>query len=150
MGIFDSIKTAFGKADRQTDATVAPSRLLRDAGLDPNGLRFRFGQAAITVSGSIAHESDRQKILDVLSAIPGIHRVEDDLVVAPTGPDADAGNLPHGTRTYTVVSGDTLWQIAERMYGNGSQYTKIFEANRGVLEHPDRILPGQELVIPEL
>ncbi len=53
-------------------------------------------------------------------------------------------------RTYTVVSGDTLWKIADRMYGNGSKYMKIFEANTGVLEHPDRILPGQDLVIPDL
>jgi hypothetical protein len=154
MGIFDSIKSAFGKADRVSDATVAPSRLLRDAGLDPSGLRFRFGQASIAVSGRIAHESDRLKILDILSAIPGIQRVDDDLVVASAGPDfdanADASDAPEGARTYTVVSGDTLWKIAERMYGNGSQYMKIFEANTGVVEHPDRIFPGQKLVIPEL
>jgi nucleoid-associated protein YgaU len=53
-------------------------------------------------------------------------------------------------RTYTVVSGDTLWKIADRMYGDGSKYMKIFEANTDVLEHPDRIFPGQELVIADL
>lgn len=52
-------------------------------------------------------------------------------------------------RTYTVLSGDTLWKIAERMYGNGSQYMKIFEANTDLLDSPDRIFPGQELKIPE-
>lgn len=52
-------------------------------------------------------------------------------------------------RTYTVLSGDTLWKIAERVYGNGSQYMKIFEANTDLLESPDRIFPGQELKIPE-
>jgi nucleoid-associated protein YgaU len=48
------------------------------------------------------------------------------------------------------VSGDTLWKIADRMYGDGSKYIKIFEANTDVLEHPDRIFPGQELVIADL
>ena len=50
--------------------------------------------------------------------------------------------------TYTVQSGDTLWKIAEQVYGDGSEYQKIFEANQELLESPDRIAPGQELTIP--
>ncbi|MBT8064473.1 MAG: LysM peptidoglycan-binding domain-containing protein [Xanthomonadales bacterium] len=53
-------------------------------------------------------------------------------------------------RTYTVQSGDTLWKIAEEMYGNGSKYTKIFEANTDQLDNPDRIFPGQKLKVPDL
>jgi nucleoid-associated protein YgaU len=49
-----------------------------------------------------------------------------------------------------VQSGDTLWKISEKIYGNGSSYMKIFEANTGLLEDPDRILPGQKLTIPKL
>ena len=33
-------------------------------------------------------------------------------------------------RTYTVKSGDCLWKIAKQFYGNGAQYTKIYNANR--------------------
>lgn len=50
------------------------------------------------------------------------------------------------TRTYTVVSGDTLWAIAERFYGDGSKYQVIADAS-GV-SNPDLIHPGQELTIP--
>ena len=50
-------------------------------------------------------------------------------------------------RTYTVVSGDTLWAIAERFYGDGNQYQKIADAS-GVA-NPDLIQPGQVLTIPE-
>jgi nucleoid-associated protein YgaU len=56
----------------------------------------------------------------------------------------------HGMRKHTVQSGETLWKIASQYYGDGSNYMKIFEANTGVLEHPDHIEPGQELLIPKL
>ena len=50
-------------------------------------------------------------------------------------------------RTYTVVSGDTLWAIAERYYGDGNQYPKIAAASG--IDNPDLIHPGQVLTIPE-
>ena len=53
-------------------------------------------------------------------------------------------------RTYTVESGDTLWAVAEKMYGSGGKYMKIFEANTSLLDSPDKIFPGQKLVIPDL
>jgi LysM repeat protein len=53
------------------------------------------------------------------------------------------------SRTYTVKAGDTLSKISEQFYGKANQYMKIFEANRNQLDSPDRIRPGQELVIPE-
>jgi len=49
-------------------------------------------------------------------------------------------------RTYTVVSGDTLWAIAERFYGDGTKYQVIADAS-GV-SNPDLIHPGQVLTIP--
>lgn len=52
------------------------------------------------------------------------------------------------TRTYKVQSGDTLSKIAKDFYGNANEYNRIFEANRDKLESPDKIRPGQELVIP--
>jgi nucleoid-associated protein YgaU len=53
------------------------------------------------------------------------------------------------TRTYTVKAGDSLSKISKEFYGNSNQYMKIFEANRDKLSDPDKIKPGQELVIPE-
>jgi LysM repeat protein len=52
-------------------------------------------------------------------------------------------------RTYTVKPGDTLSKISRECYGDANQYTKIFNANRGILRDPNTIKPGQELVIPE-
>jgi len=53
------------------------------------------------------------------------------------------------TRRYTVKSGDSLSKISREFYGNSGDYMKIFEANRDKLADPNKIQPGQELVIPE-
>jgi len=49
-------------------------------------------------------------------------------------------------RTYTVESGDTLWAIAERFYGDGSKYQIIADASG--IANPDLIHPGEVLTIP--
>jgi hypothetical protein len=49
----------------------------------------------------------------------------------------------------TVVSrGDSLWRISRAAYGDGARYTVIYEANHGQIRNPDRIYPGQVLVLP--
>lgn len=52
-------------------------------------------------------------------------------------------------RFYEVVAGDTLSKIAQKYYGNGNKYMKIFEANKDILSNPDLIKPGQKLRIPD-
>jgi nucleoid-associated protein YgaU len=49
---------------------------------------------------------------------------------------------------YTVKSGDSLSKISKHIYGDAGSYTKIFEANRDILQNPDLIKPGQVLKIP--
>lgn len=52
-------------------------------------------------------------------------------------------------KTYTVKSGDCLWNIAKKFYGNGSRYTEIYNANKGVIGgNPNLIYPGQVFTIP--
>jgi len=52
--------------------------------------------------------------------------------------------------TYVVRANDSLVLIARRFYGaQGDRlWRRIYEANRSVLSDPDRLRPGQELVIP--
>ena len=166
MGFFDKIKKSLGGGEPEKDVTVAPSQLLRDAGIDPSGLKFGFGTGTISVSGTIATEADRPRILEVLSGIDGIGKVDDHMLVAKPMPDPEPEPAPdptpepapqaapeapaEGGRSYTVESGDSLWKIAEAMYGNGSKYPKIFDANRDILDDPDKIFPGQVLKIPDL
>ncbi|AWH51063.1 MULTISPECIES: LysM peptidoglycan-binding domain-containing protein [Stenotrophomonas] len=50
--------------------------------------------------------------------------------------------------TYTVQKGDSLSKIAKQHLGDANAWKKIFEANRDVLDDPDKIFPGQTLKLP--
>lgn len=57
------------------------------------------------------------------------------------------------TGSYTVKSGDTLWELAEGAYGNGADWVKILNANKGSIGYLPNgeqalIKPGQVLVLP--
>jgi len=52
-------------------------------------------------------------------------------------------------RRHVVAKGETLSAIAKQHYGKASLYTKIFEANRDLLNDPDKIQVGQTLRIPD-
>ena len=55
---------------------------------------------------------------------------------------------PKSTGSYVVKSGDTLWGIAKKYYGDGSKYTKIANVNKDKIKNPSLIYAGQKLVIP--
>lgn len=55
---------------------------------------------------------------------------------------------PPPQRTHTVVKGNTLWGIAQKYYGNGTLWPRIFDANRSKIKDPHWIFPGQVFVIP--
>ena len=54
------------------------------------------------------------------------------------------------TGDYTVVKNDSLWKIAVRAYGDGYQWTKIWQENKLKLINPDELEIGMILTIPKL
>jgi nucleoid-associated protein YgaU len=67
----------------------------------------------------------------------------------PTQGAATGEITPHAVSTvksYTVIKGDTLWDISVKAYGDGYGWTKIAEANH--LMNPRMIHPGNTLSIP--
>lgn len=47
---------------------------------------------------------------------------------------------------YIVLPGEYLWQIAEKIYGDGNQMSKLIDANR--IPYPYNVEEGQKLIVP--
>ena len=93
----------------------------------------------VVITGKAATQAEAEKAIIAAGNTPGIGEVESKIEVENPEPAATF---------YTVVSGDTLSKIAKDHYGDAMKYPAIFEANRPMLEDPDKIYPGQTLRIP--
>ncbi|MDZ7592027.1 MAG: peptidoglycan-binding protein LysM [Rubrivivax sp.] len=112
-------------------------------GLTVNGMDIGFDapSATVTVAGTVADQGTKEKVLLCCGNVAGVEKVNDLLVVETPQPEA---------QWHTVVSGDNLSKIAKKFYGDANKYPVIFEANKPMLTHPDKIYPGQMLRIPPL
>ncbi|WP_208996506.1 Ig-like domain-containing protein [Pseudovibrio ascidiaceicola] len=54
------------------------------------------------------------------------------------------GELPN----VIIRRGDNLWTISRRLYGKGTRYTTIYQANSQQIQNPDMIFPGQVFMLP--
>ncbi len=102
------------------------------------GVGFTDGRA--TLSGVVPSQDVREKIVLVVGNTAGVAEVDDQLEVKGPPPAV----------MYTVAKGDSLSKIAKEHYGDPMKYPVIFEANRPMLSHPDKIYPGQVLRIPPI
>lgn len=69
-----------------------------------------------------------------------------------SAPLGGMGQLPTDTvdgEVYVVQTGDSLWKIAAKFYGDGHKWRRIYEANQEVLRAPGKIYAGQKLIIPK-
>ncbi|RMH55100.1 MAG: LysM peptidoglycan-binding domain-containing protein [Candidatus Hydrogenedentota bacterium] len=57
-------------------------------------------------------------------------------------------SAPSAARTHVVTKGESLGRIAAHYYGSVDAWKKIYEANRNTISDPNKIFPGQKLVIP--
>ena len=72
-----------------------------------------------------------------------------DLEPAPSTPAQPEPAAPAAPRTtHTVQSGDTLWSLAQRFYGDGRLWKVIYEANRDRIPGASQLKVGTELRIP--
>jgi len=55
-----------------------------------------------------------------------------------------------GEELVIVQPGNSLWRIARRSYGEGLQYSVIYQANREQIRDPDLIYPGQVFELPKI
>jgi nucleoid-associated protein YgaU len=143
MGWFDFVKEA-GRKLGIGDAPATPDVLRQE--INKLGLGLQDADIAVEgdtvrVLGKAASQEEHEKIVLALGNVEGIAKVDDQITVAAAAPAA---------KFYTVKKGDTLSKIAKEFYGDANRYHAIFEANRPMLEHPDKIYPGQSLRIPAM
>lgn len=171
MGFMDVFSKILGKDEPGIEDSIKPpSAVLRENGIDPSNLKFKFNQdGSMAVSGPVVSQSESDRICELCNDIPSISSVQNNMVVGVPEPVveeavvveevvveeviaevAEEVESEETVRKYTVKSGDTLSGISRKMYGSGNKYMKIFEANTPLLEDPNKIFPGQELVIPVL
>ena len=124
-------------------ASEAIATYVRANGIDTSGLTIEFDakSTTVTVSGTVADQATKERVLLCCGNVAGVSGVNDMLVVTAPAPEA---------QWHTVVSGDNLSKIAKKFYGDANKYPVIFEANKPMLTHPDKIYPGQMLRIPPL
>ncbi len=152
MGLLDFLKDAGqdlfkGKDGRQGDAVK--DAVAAALGSHVSNLNATFDDGKVTLTGHADSMAAKEKAALVAGNIQGVSSVNDNGLTAPAAPAPAAGAAaPAATRYYTVKSGDSLSKIAKEMYGDASDYTKIFEANKEVIGDPDKIYPGQQIRIP--
>jgi len=146
MGLFDFVKDV-GRQIFDTDAEAADNIKnhleVRTHGL--SNLDVKFDDGVVTLCGDCKNEAVRDQAILIAGNIQGVEKViAHDLKAPKPAPEAPKEKA----EIYEIVSGDTLGAIAKRYYGKASAYMKIFEANRDIIDDPNKIYPGQKIRIP--
>lgn len=145
MGLFSFIKDVGEKIFGGSEAKADELKKSLDAqGLDTKDIEVHVEGDQVILKGNVKDQETLEKAVLAVGNNVGVAGVKTDgITVAAPGEESTF---------YTVQKGDTLWKIAETQYGkgNGAKYTIIFEANKPMLKHPDKIYPGQNLRIPPL
>ena len=146
MGLFSFLKEAGEKlfgGDEPSPAEKSEKlvKTVQALGLKAEGFEVVVEGDKAVIKGKALSQEEKEKIILAIGNTEGIGQVEDQFTVAEPKPDAVF---------YTVKKGDTLSAISKAHYGNPNKYNVIFEANKPMLKHPDKIYPGQVLRIPPL
>ncbi|MDN5214824.1 peptidoglycan-binding protein LysM [Fulvivirgaceae bacterium BMA12] len=156
MGLIDFIKGAgakiFGsepsaeekaekKAAAEAKAGDALENLVRKMQIPIDNLDVKYSQGTASIFGTAEKQEIAEKAVLTVGNVNGISQVDNQIEVVNAEPEADY---------YTVQKGDWLSKIAQKHYGDAKKYNLIFEANKPMLQDPDKIYPGQVLRIPKL
>ncbi len=149
MGILDFVKDV-GLKLFDTDAEAADNIKehleIKTSGL--TNIEVDFDDGVATVRGNAINQGTKDLAVAIAGNVKGVNRVNSDGISVPP-PPPEAPEPEPEAEYYEIQSGDTLGAIAKRFYGKASAYMKIYEANKDIIENPDRIYPGQKIIIPK-
>lgn len=145
MGLFDFAADIGKKVFGVSDANAADDIKAEIERNNPGVTNLRVGYDAdnelVSLDGECETCEAKEKAVLMAGNMKGVSHVAANGLKAPE-PEVE-------TEYYVIEKGDTLWAIASKFLGNGSKYPEIFEANREVIEDPDKIFPGQKIRIPK-
>jgi tetratricopeptide (TPR) repeat protein len=161
--IVDSLGWAYYKLHRYKDAVTTLERAI-ELRPEDSTINDHLGDAYWQVGRKLeatfqwAHARDMNPEPDQLPAI--LDKLKNGLKAAANGTASKAGAVgtPAATadpnvhsalpQSITVGAGESLWDIAAKVYGNSDMYWRIYEVNRDRIRDPDRIFPGMTLSLP--
>lgn len=127
-------------ANEKAAAAIKTYIETQNLGLTALAVNYTAATGVVTLSGNAPSQEASEKASLAAGNVANVTSVDNQLV-APAAPTA---------QYHDVVKGDTLSAISKKYYGDANKYNAIFEANRPMLSHPDKIYPGQKLRIPPL
>jgi nucleoid-associated protein YgaU len=172
MGLFSFVKSIGEKLGGGKPVTAENvTAHIKELGLALNPFLVQMdagNDEEVTLIGWAQTLEDKEKAILAVGNLNGVEKVHDRLKVgappAPVAPTVAAAAAPVAAapvvaevptaeeapqaKFVTVKSGDTLSKIAKEHYGDANAYNAIFEANKPMLKHPDKIFPGQVLRVP--
>lgn len=155
MGLLSFIKEAgeklFGGASAHAgtapnDANAAAAAAIKtyietqNLGLSNLAVSYDAASGKVTLDGAAPSQEASEKAALAAGNVANVTEVANNL----SAPAAEPAQY------HDVAKGDTLSAIAKKYYGDANKYNAIFEANKPMLSHPDKIYPGQKLRIPKL
>lgn len=150
MGLFSFMKNRGRDVEGETVEII--TRTLNDklSGKLSN-LEVEMEGGTVALSGKADTGDVREKAVLLAGNIKGVDSVNDDglEVRQEIGSSGGVATMKKST-FYTIQQGDTLSKIAKREYGSADKWDTLFDVNREVIDHPDRIYPGQTIRIPKL
>ena len=155
MGLFDFVKDVGRRlfdTDEEAADNIKQHLEIKTSGI--SNLDVQFDDGTVTLCGDCKSAAVREQAILIAGNVAGVEKVVADDLTAPE-PKPAAAEAPEApaepeekTEIYEIVSGDTLGGIAKKYYGKASAYMKIFEANRDIIDDPNKIYPGQKIRIP--
>ena len=172
MGLFNFVKSVGEKLGLGEQAPDAQSikTALDGLNLGTENVKVAVENGKAILTGAVKDQATLEKAILAVGNLHSIESVNTDNLKVENGQKSasnqtaqagtsqtSAASQPSGSQPaephfYEVKKGDTLWKIAEEVYGkgHGDKNKIIFEANKPMLKSPEKIFPGQQLRIPDL